>query len=124
MQRAIVKEINRYASEIMDSNGRILRGDDSIPLRLHEFYTYLSICLFMGLKQLPNTRLYWCKEEPLFHCFVISRLTSRDVYDAITRCMHVSNVPLEHQDCNSYMYDKLHESHWLIEVLKKCLQEL
>jgi hypothetical protein len=58
-----------------------------IPLGLAEFRAYLSICLLMGVKKLPPTRLYWSIENPLLNCSVISQImtydrfgTSNDVY--------------------------------------------
>jgi hypothetical protein len=73
LQRKIVCETNRYASEIIDDKAGTTRGgSERTPLGLDEFRAYISICLQMGVKKLPCRRLYWSRDEPLFHCPVIS----------------------------------------------------
>jgi hypothetical protein len=82
MQKRIVRESNRYASEVIDvTDGRTRGGMEWTPLGSEEFRAYLSICLLMGLKKLPSTRLYWSRDEPLFHCLVISQTMTRDRYE-------------------------------------------
>jgi hypothetical protein len=54
LQRRIVRESNRYASEVVDAtDGRTRGGFEWTPLGVEEFRAYLSICLLMGLKKLP-----------------------------------------------------------------------
>jgi hypothetical protein len=54
LQRRIVRESNRCASEVVDAtDGRTRGGFEWTPLGVEEFRAYLSICLLMGLKKLP-----------------------------------------------------------------------
>jgi hypothetical protein len=82
LQRRIVRETNRYASEVVDTKaGKTRGGLQWTPLGVEEFRAYLSICLLMGLKKLPCTRLYWTRNEPLFHCPIISQTMTKDRYE-------------------------------------------
>jgi hypothetical protein len=119
LQRRIVRETNRYASKIVDVKaGRTRGGLEWSPLGMEEFPAYLSICLLMGLKKLPCTRLYWARYEPLFHCPVISQTLTRDWYEQITRCLHVANAPESTKDHGSSTYDKLHKLRWIIDKVR------
>ena len=121
LDRRVVRETNRYASEILDEKGKTRGGWEWTPLGLQEFRAYISICLFMGLKKLPSHRLYWSKDEPLFHCLVISQMMTRDRYEAISRCLHVANAPTSVTDRDSPTYDKLHKIRWMLdEVRDRC----
>jgi hypothetical protein len=74
--------------------------------------------LFMGVKKLPSTRLYWSRNEALFHCSVISQLMTRERYELITRCLHVVNAPAHVMDRGSTIYDKLHKVRWLVDEVR------
>jgi hypothetical protein len=88
-------------------------------LRLEEFRAYLGICLYMGIKKLPSTRLYWSRDEPLLHCHVISQLMTRDRYEHITRCLHVASAPPSITDKDSPTYDKLHKIRWMLDEIRE-----
>jgi hypothetical protein len=109
LQRRIVCNIDRYASEVIGKDGATRGGHGWTPLVLEEFRAYLTICLFMGLKRLPSIHLYWSWSEPLFHCPVIFQMMTRDRYELITRCLHVANAPPHITDPSSATYDKLHK---------------
>jgi hypothetical protein len=115
MQRQIVRETNRYASEQLDVKiGKTRGGFQWTPLGLEEFRAYLSICLFMDLKKLPCIRLYWSRDEALFHCPIISQTMTRERFELISRCLHVANAPMCEQDRGNSAYDKLHKLRWML----------
>jgi hypothetical protein len=119
VERRIVRETNRYASEVLDNtNGNTRRGLQWTPLGLQEFRAYIAMTLFMGVKKLPSTRLYWSRNEALFHCSVISQLMTRERYELITRCLHVANAPAHIMDHGSTTYDKLHKVRWLVDEVR------
>jgi hypothetical protein len=98
----IIRETNWYALEIIDDKAGTTRGGIKwTPLGLDEFQAYISICLQMGLKKLLCRRLYWSRDEPLFHCPIISQLLTRDRFELITRCLHVTNAPPHVKDRSS-----------------------
>jgi hypothetical protein len=83
--RRIVRETYRYASEVISEKDMSTRGDlDWSPLGVMEFWAYIAIFLLMGLKKLPSRRMYWSREEPLYHCPLISQLMTRDRFELIT----------------------------------------
>ena len=119
MQRWIVREINKYASEVIDEKDRKTRGSfDWCPQRLEEFSAYIVICLLMGLKRFPLHRLYWSRDESLFNYLIILRLITRDLYELITRYLHVANAPPDVQDHSSFTFDKLHKIQWMVDEVR------
>jgi hypothetical protein len=116
----IIRETNWYALEIIDDKAGTTRGGIKwTPLGLDEFQAYISICLQMGLKKLLCRRLYWSRDEPLFHCPIISQLLTRDRFELITRCLHVTNAPPHVKDRSSATYDKLHKLKWMLEEVRE-----
>lgn len=115
MQRRIVRETNFYASEVISKDGRTQGGLQWTPLGLEEFRAYLSINLYLGIKRLPNKRLYWTTEELMFHYQVISQVMTRNRFELITRCLHVAFAPLNVQNRKSPTYNKLHKLRWLVD---------
>jgi hypothetical protein len=119
LQRCIVWETNRYASKIVDDETVQIRGEiNGHHQGLESSKLIFAICLFMGLKRLPSKRLYWSREEPLFHCPVISYMMTRDRYELITRCLHVANAPPHVKDTSSPTYEKLHKIRWMMEEVR------
>ena len=86
-------------------------------LGLQEFRAYLAICLFMTIKKLPSIRLYWSKEEPLYHCQVILQLMTREHFELTTRCLHVENAELYISNPYSPSYDKLYKVRWMLNEI-------
>jgi hypothetical protein len=116
LQRRIVRETNRYASEEPEEKPGTTRGDlQWTPLCLEEFHAFISICLLMGLKQLLSLRLYWSTKAPFFKCHVISHLMTRERYELISRSLYVANAPTNVQDRTSRDYDLLHKLRWMID---------
>jgi hypothetical protein len=119
LQRCIVRETNRYASEVIESTGGKIRGGlHWTPLGLQEFQAYIAMCLYMGVKKLPSTRLYWSRKETLFHYLVILQRMMWEWFELITRCLHVANAPAHVMDRDSATYDKLHKVCWLVDEVQ------
>jgi hypothetical protein len=119
LQRRIIKETNRYASEVLDVKTQQTRGGlDWTLLGLEEFRAYISICLFMGLKKLPSLRMYWARNEPFLTCPIISHIMTRDRYEQITRCLHVANAPPSASTPRTPSYDKLHKMRWMLDEVR------
>jgi hypothetical protein len=67
----------------------------------------------MGLKDLPNIRLYWSPNE-FYSCPLIKFCMTRQRFEAITRCVHlVDNNSLP--EPGQPGYDKLGKLRWLVE---------
>jgi hypothetical protein len=85
---------------------------------------FFAISMFMGLKKQPNIKTYWKREGGFFHCPVISRIFSRNCFQQITKCLHITNP-------NSYVatrgepgYDKIRQVRWLVDDIKRaCMCE-
>jgi hypothetical protein len=108
-----------YASEVIDEKQCKTRGGmEWTPLQLEEFRAYLGICLYMGIKKLPSTRLYWSRDEPLLHCHVISQLMTRDRFELITRFLHVASAPPSVTNKDNPTYDKLHKIRWMLDEIR------
>jgi hypothetical protein len=110
LQRQIVQEINRYVLEDMDNNDGSIRGGlQWTHLGLQEFRVYITICLFMEVKRLPSTILYWSRNKPLYHCPIILQLMIRNKYELIARCLYVANAPSHVMNRESATYNKLYK---------------
>lgn len=117
--RQIVRETNRYASEVLHRDSTETRGGKSwAPLQYEEFRAFLSITIYMGLKKLPHVRCYWMKDVPLFFCPVISQIISRERFESITRCLHVAYQE-EGEAVRSEAPDKIRKVRWLNDTIKK-----
>ena len=119
--KKIVKETNRYALEVIREDGRTRGGLKWIPLTIQEFEGYLSIRMFMSLKKLPNLRLYWSRDQVLYHCGIVSSMMSRDRFESITRCLHLTPESSREGDKSDPSYDKIWKVRWLAnEVRDAC----
>jgi hypothetical protein len=95
LQRRIVRDTNRYASEVPNDGGGQTRGGlEWTPLSVDEFWAYIAISLLMGLKKLLSCRLYWSRDEAVYRCPLTSQYMIWDRYELITRCLHVANANL------------------------------
>ena len=90
MLRDIVNETNRYA-RAPDRNGKLPRGMNWKLLTIQEFKVFLAITLYICMKQQPNIRSYWYSLPSIFHCPIISRLLSKNLYELLTKCFHLKN---------------------------------
>uniref|UniRef100_T1I3L1 DDE_Tnp_1_7 domain-containing protein n=1 Tax=Rhodnius prolixus TaxID=13249 RepID=T1I3L1_RHOPR len=86
----IVKETNRYAQQLIlkkhSSKSRISFWKNTD----REIKNFFAVVLTMGLVQISNINLYWCK-DPIYHNSFISSLMSRDRFLLLLKCLHFSN---------------------------------
>jgi hypothetical protein len=82
---------------------------------------FFACSMYMGLKKLPNVRLYWMKSKPLLYCHVIVGMFSRTRFLVISRCLHLQNLRTVSQDRNVPEFDKMRHVRWLLNsILDAC----
>jgi hypothetical protein len=79
--RKICAEINRYAKGKLvreKENGELEAytrgGEQWYDITVKDLKAFISVKLYMGLKELPQVRFYWMKSEPFLYCHVIAQL--------------------------------------------------
>jgi hypothetical protein len=92
------------------TNGR----DNWVPLNRLELLAWFGVLVLMGLKQLPNIRSYWGRQD-FYRCPVISEVMSRKRFEAITRCLHLADNTQVENNRDSPSYDKIAKVRWLVE---------
>jgi hypothetical protein len=91
------------------TNGR----SDWTPIYSEELLCWFGVLILMGLKDLPNIRLYWSGSD-FYGCPLIKSCMSRQRFEAITRCIYlVDNDSLQPADHPNH--DKLGKVRWLVE---------
>jgi hypothetical protein len=121
--RKICTETNRYATTV-DGEGIAPGGQRWRHLSVAGLKAFFAISMLMGLKRQPNMKTYWEREGGFFHCPIISRIFSRDRFQQITKCLHITNP-------NSYVatrgepgYDKMGQVRWLVDDIRRaCMRE-
>jgi hypothetical protein len=76
----------------------------------------------MGLKDLPNIRLYWSPND-FYDCPLIKLCMTRQRFEAITRCIHLVDNNTLHEP-GQPGHDKLGKLRWLVEHFSRVSQEL
>lgn len=92
LQRRIVRETNRYVSEVLDVIDGEKEGvglDSTWGGRVLCFPFHMPID---GIEEIAMNKTVLGMDEPLFHCLVISQTMIQDWYEQITRCLHVANA--------------------------------
>lgn len=115
--RKIVRETNRYATT-PDEDGNTRGGQGWLYLTIGALKAYLATRILMGLKKQPNTRTYWMKEGSFFRCPRISKIFSRTRFEAITRCLHVTNPSCYVREKELPGYDKMGQLRWLVHHIR------
>jgi hypothetical protein len=120
--RKICTETNRYAT-IVDGDGNVPGGPRWRRLSVAGLKAFFAISILIGLKRQPNMKTYWEREGGFFHCPMISRIFTRDRFQQITRCLHITNP-------NSYVatrgqpgYDKMGQVRWLVDDIRRACQQ-
>jgi hypothetical protein len=85
----IVWETNRYAME-RDANGNTRRGTSCMEFIVAELKAFIAYTMLIGLKRQPNRKTYWNKRGLFYHCQVISHLFTRERFQALTNCLHLT----------------------------------
>lgn len=97
------------------TNGRA----DWYPITKEELLCWYGVLVLMGLKDLPNIRLYWSPND-FYGCLVIKSCMTMQCFKAITRCIYlVNNTTLLEPDQDGY--DKLGKFRWLVEHFSTAL---
>jgi hypothetical protein len=128
----VVLETNRYASQICTRPSRKRRnepqsssdkeedegdkdhevkgvtngGSGWTPLNILEFRAWLGIKIYMGIKRLPCKRDYWSQSEEIFSCKVIPNVMSCKRWEAILRCLHLTDNEKIIRDPKNPAFDK------------------
>jgi hypothetical protein len=80
--------------------------------------------MYMGLKKQPNKKSYWAHRGSFFHCPVISKIFTRDRFQAITSCLHITNHANYVGIRGEPGYDKMGQVHWLVdEIREACMRK-
>jgi hypothetical protein len=91
------------------TNGRV----DWVPITEEELLCWFGVLILMGLKDLPNIRLYGSPSS-FYGCPLIKSCMARLRFEAITRCIHLVDnellIPPGEEG-----HDKLGKLRWLIE---------
>jgi hypothetical protein len=106
--------VARYAGQMSTRFPRFTNGrHDWTPLTKEELLCWFGVLTLMGLKNLPNIRLYWSGND-FYGCPLIKSCMTRQRFEAITRCIHlVDNCTLPPPGHESH--DKLGKVRWLVE---------
>lgn len=114
----IVEETNRYASQC------IARKPDAKwhDTNREEMQAFIGLHVLFGYHKLPETALYWSKEETLGVAYV-KKVMPRDRFDKLTQYLHLNNnenaVPRGQPN-----HDKLFKVRPFLEaVVKACREE-
>jgi hypothetical protein len=88
--RKIVTETNRYATT-EDEDGVKPGGPRWKPFTIQELKAFFAISMLIGLRKQPNVKTYWQRQGSFFHCPVISQIFTRARFQALTKCLHITN---------------------------------
>jgi hypothetical protein len=88
--KKIVVETNRYAT-VVDGDGKTKGGPKWYNLTVPELKAFIALSFYMGLKKQLNSKTYWMKVGSFFHCPTISNIMNRDRFQALRRCLHLTN---------------------------------
>lgn len=111
----ICNQTNRYARQPRYSNpAKTNGGPNWSDVSVKELRCWLGICILMGLKKLPNTRLYRDRQN-FFGCPLVRAAMRRYRFEKICRNIHlVDNCTLVTEKSNP-SYDKIAKIRWLLE---------
>lgn len=120
----ICKHSNLYACQANRKTKDKTNGGESwTDIKKKDLLGWLGICIFMGLKKLPQVRSYW-EVRPFFGCPVIKSILCRDRFEAILRSIHLVNNDTLETDKSNPAYDKLAKCRWLFEKFITLSQSL
>jgi hypothetical protein len=122
--RKIVEETNRYARHVK-SDGSTEGGPKWKDITVACLKAFIVVHIYMGMKREPNIKAYWHREGSLFHCPIISNIMTWERFREIRRCLHITNpATYEHIEKGQLGYDKVRQTRWLVEEIRKaCMRE-
>jgi hypothetical protein len=104
--RKICTETNRYATTI-DGEGNLPSGTRWRRLSVAGLEAFIAISILIRLKRQLNKKTYWNRKDSFFHCSIISSIFSRDRFQAITKCLHLTNPNTYVTNREEVGYDKM-----------------
>jgi len=111
----ICQQTNKYARQPSFRDPRKPNGGlNWFDVSPKEIRCWLGICIRMGLKKLPNNRLYWDRRS-FFGCPLIKAAMRRARFEQICRNIHLVDNSHLVTDKASPQYDKLAKVRWLLE---------
>jgi hypothetical protein len=114
----------RYAAQTDYDEPHLTNGRaDWIDIDQPELLCWFGILILMGMKQLPNRRMYW-DSRPFYSCPLISTAMTRTRFEAIVRCIHLVDNETLQQDSKDPTFDKIGKVRWLIEDFAQKSREL
>jgi hypothetical protein len=99
----IVRETNRYAME-RDANGNTCRGTSWVEFTVAELKAFIACTMLIGLKRQLNRKTYWNKRGLFYQCPVILHIFTRERFQALTNCLHLTPPDAYVQDRNAHGY--------------------
>jgi hypothetical protein len=120
----IVDKTNRYAKHVK-SDGSTEGGPKWTDITVACLKAFIAMHIYMGMKREPNVKAYWHWEGSIFHCPIISNIMIRERFCEIRRCLHTTNpATYEHIEKDQPGYDKMRQTRWLVEEIRKaCMRE-
>jgi hypothetical protein len=88
--KKIVDETNHYM-RTEDANGRQPDGPNWRNLSIQGLKAFFALSFYMVLKKQPNKKSYWAHGGSFFHYPIISQIFTRDHFQSITSCLHITN---------------------------------
>jgi len=136
--RGICSKTNRYATEKLRrrkhgiANATCPNDNETCthggirwnPVDVGKLKAFIAIFLYMGLKKLPNIRMYWEKSKSFLYCHVLSQLISCNQFLLLSKCLHITNLASICVDHKSLAYDKVNKVRWLLNELCDCCKAL
>ena len=101
----IVSETNRYARQkLAGNNTRLAKWHD---VTRQELKAYFSICLVMGINNLPRLPMYW-SSDPFIGNTGIENIMTKNRFEEVSQYLHFSNWETE-QQCGEENFDRLYK---------------
>jgi len=111
----MVLEKNQLIIEV-DRYGNTMDRRNLEDVTISGLKAFLTILLYMGMKRQPNQKSYWHKNGFLFHCPIkmFSKPMSQMCFEALIRCLYVTNLANYLHERNIPKYDKMEQVSWLL----------
>jgi hypothetical protein len=99
-------------------------GKGWVDVHIQELKAWLGIKIYMGLKPLLARRDYWSRSEELFNCRIIPSVMTMRRWEAILRCLHLTDNEKLERDRSSLNFDRIGKIRMLLNHFVKTSQEL
>ena len=114
--KKIVDEMNHYM-KTEDANGRQPNRPNWRNLSIQGLKAFFALSFYMVLKRQPNKKSYWAHRGSFFHYVVISQIFTRDHFQSITSCFHITNHANYVKTRKEPRYDKMGQVCWLVDEI-------